>query len=61
MRDGLDFSRLSNRLIMFQATLGINQVRREDCVYECALAQTGLTYTPAGTSEVYMGDLETAS
>lgn len=47
MRDGLDFGCLSNWLIMFHATLGLHQVRRKDSIDESALAQPGLTCTPA--------------
>ena len=39
MTDSLNFRCLSNRFVMFQATLRINQVRGEDCVDESALAQ----------------------
>ena len=43
MRDGVDLGRLPHRLIRFQATLGVNQVRREDSVDERRLSETRLT------------------
>lgn len=44
MRDGVDLSRLPDRLIRLQAALGVNQVRREDGVNQRRLSKTSLTY-----------------
>lgn len=44
MRDGVDLSRLPDRLIRLQAALGVNQVRREDSVDQRRLSETSLTY-----------------
>lgn len=43
MRDGVDLSRLPDRLIRLQATLRVNQVRREDGVDQRRLSKTRLT------------------
>lgn len=42
MRNCLNLRGLPDRLIMFQATLGVDEVGGEDGVDESALAQTGL-------------------
>ena len=43
MRDGVNLSRLAHRLVRLQATLGVDEVRREDGVDERRLAQPRLS------------------
>ena len=44
MRNSLNLGRLSDRVVRFQTTLGVNQVRRENSVDERRLSETGLPY-----------------
>jgi len=44
MRNTLNLGGLSDRLVRFQTTLRVNQVRRENSIDERRLAQSGLPY-----------------
>ena len=43
MRHGMNLSRLSNRLLCLESSLGVNQMRSENSVDQRRLSQTSLT------------------
>lgn len=58
MRHGVDLSRLSNRLLRLESSLGVNQMRSKNSVDQRRLPQTSLTYKPreGGVREVVQTD-----